>query len=103
MKPDRGGFGRLTGCRLPVAQTGFPVSDFAVNCDQDLSISGGDQMRIDAVFILMLGAASYLKFMIEVYQDVSVALLIFLLSGAFGVFTGLACGSASTRGEHEDH
>ena len=51
-------------------------------------------MRIDAIIVLALGAISYLKFMLQVYDNVFVALGIFFVSGAFGIWMGLSLGSA---------
>ncbi|MGH8499205.1 MAG: hypothetical protein ACRERV_10415 [Methylococcales bacterium] len=58
-------------------------------------------MRFDAVFVLALGAVSYLKFMIQVYENSFVALGIFLISGLFGVWMGLSFGG-SDEDTHED-
>jgi hypothetical protein len=49
-------------------------------------------MRIDAVFVLALGAISYLRFMIELYDNIFIALAVFLVSGLFGVWMGLSFG-----------
>lgn len=51
-------------------------------------------MRIDAIIVLALGAISYLKIMLQVYDNVFVALGVFLASGAFGLWMGLSQGSA---------
>jgi hypothetical protein len=52
-------------------------------------------MRIDAIFVLALGAISYLKFMLQIYDNVFIALGVFLISGAFGVWMGLSFGGSS--------
>ncbi|MCI0652857.1 MAG: hypothetical protein L0Y38_05975 [Methylococcaceae bacterium] len=49
-------------------------------------------MRIDAVFVLALGAISYLQFMLQLYDNLFVALGVFLVSGFFGVWMGLSFG-----------
>lgn len=51
-------------------------------------------MRIDAVFVLALGAISYLKFMIQTYDDPFIALAVFLIAGSFGVWIGLSFGGS---------
>lgn len=58
-------------------------------------------MRFDAVFVLALGAMIYLKFMIQVYDNLVIALGIFLISGFFGVWMGLSFGG-SGEDTHQD-
>ncbi len=54
-------------------------------------------MRIDAVFVLALGAIGYLRFMIQLYDNLFVALAVFFVSGLFGIWMGLSFGAS-----HED-
>ena len=58
-------------------------------------------MRIDAIFVLALGAISYLKFMIQLYDNVPIALAVFIVSGSLGVWMGLSFGE-SREDTHED-
>lgn len=58
-------------------------------------------MRIDAVFVLVLGAISYLQIMIQLYGNVFVAIGVFILSGGFGAWMGLSFGASreSSQGD----
>ncbi|MGH8548138.1 MAG: hypothetical protein ACRERU_05965 [Methylococcales bacterium] len=58
-------------------------------------------MRIDAIFVLALGAISYLKFMIQLYDNLFMALGVFLVSGFFGLWMGLSFGD-SHKDPHQD-
>ncbi|MGR9105392.1 MAG: hypothetical protein ACU843_00525 [Gammaproteobacteria bacterium] len=51
-------------------------------------------MRIDAIIVLALGAIGYLKFMIQLYDNVFLAVAVFLVSGSLGLWLGLSSGEA---------
>ncbi|MGH8558524.1 MAG: hypothetical protein ACRESZ_13900 [Methylococcales bacterium] len=51
-------------------------------------------MRFDAVLVLALGAISYLKFMIQVYDNSFIALGVFVISGLFGTWLGFSFGKS---------
>ncbi len=50
-------------------------------------------MRYDAILVLVLAAVAYLKIMLQVYQSISLALAVFCISGAFGIWAGLESGN----------
>lgn len=56
-------------------------------------------MRIDAVIVLVVGAILYLQIMIDLYDNVVVALVVFVVSGSFGIWMGLAFAEAP-EGSH---
>lgn len=51
-------------------------------------------MRIDAIFVLAVGAISYLKIMLQLYDNTLVALGIFIVSGGLGIWMGFYTGSS---------